>query len=64
MMVGTGIIDENNEMSQCFGQNMEQYAKDYTELAVEFDPIFASDYMPFEARGYVCIGAYDGICHR
>ena len=57
----TGIIDENNEMSQRFGQKMEQYAKDYTELAVEFDPIFASDYMPFEARGYVCIGAYDGF---
>ena len=56
----TGIIDENNEMSQRFGQKMEQYAKDYTKLAVEFDPIFASDYMPFEARGYVCIGAYDG----
>jgi hypothetical protein len=29
-------------------------------LKVEFDPIFASDYMPFEARGYVCIGGYDG----
>jgi hypothetical protein len=56
----TGIVDENNEMSQYFGQQMEQYAKDYTELAVEFDPIYASDYMPFEARGYVCIGAYDG----
>jgi Zn-dependent M28 family amino/carboxypeptidase len=56
----TGIVEENNEMSQLFGQKMEQYAKDYTELDVEFDPIFASDYMPFEARGYVCIGAYDG----
>jgi hypothetical protein len=56
----TGKVDENNEMSQYFGQKMEQYAKDYTELGVEFDPIFASDYMPFEARGYVCIGAYDG----
>jgi len=56
----TGIVEENNEISQHFGQQMEQYAKDYTELDVEFDPIFASDYMPFEARGYVCIGAYDG----
>ena len=56
----TGIIDENNEMSQHFGQKMEQYGKDYTELSIEFDPIYASDYMPFEARGYVCIGAYDG----
>ena len=24
------------------------------------DPIFASDYMYFEAVGNVCIGAYDG----
>jgi hypothetical protein len=56
----TGIVEENNEMSQIYGQKMEQYAKDYTELSIEFDPIFASDYMPFEARGYVCIGAYDG----
>jgi hypothetical protein len=39
---------------------MEQMAKNYTELQVEFDPIYASDYMPFEARGYVYIGAYDG----
>ena len=39
---------------------MEQMAKNYTDLEIEFDPIDASDYMPFEARGYVCIGAYDG----
>ena len=56
----TGIVDENNAMSQDFGQRMEQYAKDHTDLAIQFDPIYASDYMPFEARGYVCIGAYDG----
>jgi hypothetical protein len=39
---------------------MEQNAKDYTELEIQFDPIVFSDYMPFEAREYVCIGAYDG----
>lgn len=56
----TGVISSNNEASQLFGLTMEQMAKTYTNLNVEFDPIDASDYMPFEARGYVCIGAYDG----
>lgn len=56
----TGVVSENNQASMDFGQEMEQNAKDYTDLEVEYDPIDASDYMPFEARGYVCIGAYDG----
>jgi hypothetical protein len=56
----TGEVDTNNEPSQRFGNKMEQTALDYTELKVAFDPIFASDYMYFEAAGYVCIGAYDG----
>jgi len=56
----TGVVTTNNEASQSFGVTMEQMAKNYTDLEVEFDPIFASDYMPFEARGYICIGAYDG----
>jgi hypothetical protein len=56
----TGVVTSNNEPSQSFGLTMEQMAKNYTDLEIEFDPIDASDYMPFEARGYVCIGAYDG----
>lgn len=56
----TGVVSSNNEPSQLFGLTMEQMAKNYTDLKIEFDPIDASDYMPFEARGYVCIGAYDG----
>jgi Zn-dependent M28 family amino/carboxypeptidase len=56
----TGEVDINNDLSQKFGNKMEQAALDYTNLKVAFDPIFASDYMPFEAAGYVCIGAYDG----
>ena len=46
--------------SQILGQKLEQMAVDYTNLRVEYDPIAFSDYMPFEAHGYVCIGAYDG----
>jgi Zn-dependent M28 family amino/carboxypeptidase len=56
----TGSVSTNNEASQILGQKMEQMAQDYTNMAVEYDPIAYSDYMPFEARGYICIGAYDG----
>jgi hypothetical protein len=56
----TGSVSTNNEASQILGQKMEQMAVDYTDMRVEYDPIAYSDYMPFEARGYVCIGAYDG----
>ena len=56
----TGQQSSNDEQSKIFGEKMEQNAKDYTELTIEFDPIAFSDYMPFEAREYVCIGAYDG----
>jgi hypothetical protein len=57
----TGSVSTNNEASQILGQKMEQMAKDYTNLSVVNQwPIDSSDYMPFEARGYVCLGAYDG----
>jgi Zn-dependent M28 family amino/carboxypeptidase len=56
----TGSMTTNNEPSQTLGQKMEQMALDYTNMSVEYDPIANSDYMPFEARGYVCVGAYDG----
>jgi hypothetical protein len=54
------VHSSNNEPSTMFGEKMEQNAKDYTDLDIEFDPIALSDYMPFEAREYVCIGGYDG----
>jgi hypothetical protein len=54
------VHSSNNEQSKIFGEKMEQNAKDYTNLDIEFDPIAFSDYMPFEAREYICIGAYDG----
>jgi hypothetical protein len=56
----TGVVSTNNEASQDFGLTMKGLAETYTDLSIEFDPIDASDYMPFEARGYVCVGAYDG----
>ena len=57
----TGSVSSNNEASLLLGEKMEQMAIDYTDLNVVNQwPIDNSDYMPFEARGYVCIGAYDG----
>jgi archaellum biogenesis protein FlaJ (TadC family) len=54
----TGVVSYNNESSQNFGLLMKDLVELYTNLSIEFDPIDASDYMPFEARGSVCIGAY------
>jgi hypothetical protein len=34
-------------------------AADYTSLAVEHTDIYRSDYMPFEEKGYPCIGVYE-----
>ncbi len=38
---------------------MAQMAADYTSLIVEHTDISNSDYMPFEAKGYPCIGVYE-----
>lgn len=57
---GVDPDEAQSEASKNFGLSMKALAEAYTGLSIEFDPIDASDYMPFEARGYVCIGAYDG----
>ena len=53
-------VTGNNQDSQRFGEIMEQAAVDYTDLQVMLGPIYDSDYMPFEALGYVVAGLYDG----
>jgi Zn-dependent M28 family amino/carboxypeptidase len=53
-------VPSNDQDSQTFAQIMEQMAVDYTDLDVMSGPIYDSDYMPFEALGYVAIGGYDG----
>ena len=50
----------NDAASKAFGLVMAQAAADYTDLAVEHTDIWNSDYMPFEAKGTACIGAYEG----
>ena len=53
-------VSTNDQDSQTFGQIMEQMAINYTDLDILLGPIYDSDYMPFEALGYVAIGGYDG----
>ena len=53
-------VAENDVPSQTFANVMAQMAADYCTTPVMFGPIYSSDYMPFEARGYVVIGIYEG----
>ncbi|MGA9773907.1 MAG: M20/M25/M40 family metallo-hydrolase [Blastocatellia bacterium] len=49
----------NDAAAKAFGLIMAQAAADYTSLKVEHTDIWSSDYIPFEAKGFACIGAYD-----
>ena len=53
-------VPGNDAASLALGAVMSQAATDYTTLPVVLGPIYASDYMPFEARGWVTVGAYEG----
>ncbi len=50
----------NDAAAKAFGLQMAQLVADYTSMTVEHTNIWSSDYMPFEAKGYPCIGLYDG----
>ncbi len=54
------LVADNDAASQAFGEAMAQAAADYTDLPIKQGSIYASDYMPFEAKGHVVIGAYEG----
>jgi Zn-dependent M28 family amino/carboxypeptidase len=54
------VVATNDADSQAFGAHMVQAAHDYTDLPVQLGPIYASDYMPFEEKGYVAVGAFEG----
>ena len=63
VLVERDIVNEattNDQDSQLFGEMLAQAAIDYTDLEVELSHIYGSDYMPFEALGYVVAGVYDG----
>jgi Zn-dependent M28 family amino/carboxypeptidase len=50
----------NDPYSEVFAQSIEEIAKFYTTVNTVPGPIYDSDYMPFEALGYVVAGVYDG----
>lgn len=49
----------NDAAAKAFGLMMAQAAADYTSLKVEHTNIWNSDYMPFEEKGYACLGVYE-----
>jgi hypothetical protein len=51
----------NDAAAKAFGLAMGQAVIDYTTLQVDYANISDSDYMPFEAKGYACIGLYEGV---
>lgn len=53
-------VQENDNASIEFGKVMADMSSYYTDLKVNLDSIWNSDYEPFEAEGIVVIGAYDG----
>jgi len=57
----TGNVSSTNDVqSQSFAAQMVQAAIDYTAIKTMLGPIYSSDYMPFEAKNYICIGGFDG----
>ena len=52
-------IQVNDEESDRYGTIMKKIAQNYTDIQGEEGSVYSSDYCPFEARGYVVIGAYD-----
>jgi hypothetical protein len=49
----------NDAASYAYADTMAQAALAYTPLSVVHGNIYSSDYMPFESRGYVCIGGFE-----
>jgi Peptidase family M28 len=54
-----GGRSDNDAAALALGKTMEQAMLDYTTLKVDTADIVDSDYIPFEERGFACIGAYD-----
>ena len=54
------IVPTNDAPARDFAQTAAQLAAVHTTLTTSHTDIWASDYMPFEAQGFPCIGLYDG----
>lgn len=53
-------VPANDAAARAHGQAAARLAATYTTLATTHTDIWSSDYMPFEAQGFACIGLYDG----
>ncbi len=53
-------VHANNAAARDFGVMAAGLASELTALETTHTDIWGSDYMPFEAEGYPCIGFYDG----
>ncbi len=51
----------NDAAAKSFALIMAQAAEQYTTLEVTHSNIVGSDYMPFEAKGFPCIGVYESM---
>lgn len=53
-------VGANDAPARRYGELAARLAATFTTLNTEHTDIWDSDYMPFEAQGYPCIGFYDG----
>ena len=54
----------NDPAARAYASMAADMAADHTGLTTAFSNIWDSDYMPFEAQGFACIGFYDGGAAR
>jgi Zn-dependent M28 family amino/carboxypeptidase len=53
-------VAANDAASHALADRMRRLARRYTGLPTRFGPIYGSDYLPFEARGFTVAGLYEG----
>ncbi len=51
---------ENDQPSRDLAARLTRHLTTYTKLKAKPGPLYGTDYVPFEARGFVCVGLYDG----
>ncbi len=51
--------NSNDYLSHVYADTLAMAFIEYTTLDTEYGPIYASDYMPFEQRGFVTIGVFE-----
>ena len=57
--MATLMKDRESVTTKKAAKEFKKAAADYTSLQVEHTDIWNSDYIPFESKGYACIGVYE-----